>query len=644
MVYVSSTSKKALFLVGSVVIQFWFLHHLYQFFVLYNTPNIRLVHHAEGGSSELAHNMVLEKLATEGANRQDKCLAYFEFLNETAPDFRSIDLKLADLSYEAELDVKSEHEFYEIEYNNLKKLYKTQNKNVEDINSRELLDSINSQLKSNKKIRSQLVSTLGAFRSYFRCENKLSHEQCFDLELRLFPWFTFEAPAFKRWDGTEFSHYPRIQVVEGASVKIEINSKKTSSACFWESFANKFYGKGIVIPINSKDDLKDAFKLIKVFRHLGNTLPIQIAYSSHKFQIDKEDFDTLGSLSRDTIVFTSELDKINKNKQELWLVDLATTISEEYKDMFSKLSVTLLATLFNSFQECIVMNPLSVPFQTLDRLFETEEYNANKLFLFQARQTNKIVSERYHKLIVELAESALESLIFSDHLSLSPLHNKYLDASTPVRSTDDRIFVVDKVAKLEGILNAMMLSVTTKIPGSELLAIGQTLLQDTYGFNELQPGAIGESHNLENPNVLSRQSAHFITPRQLLWISDGFYQCVAPNLELNDELEKLRRDPRRPGIFKDVHDEDTLSKLFEKMIPIKALIIPPVTPPPSTGWKGTDYCDREIYELSYRVKIEDREKDEVVAGTLVKFTPHESAQLEKISEIWRADYEFSKLV
>ncbi|KAK6459983.1 mannosyltransferase putative-domain-containing protein [Scheffersomyces coipomensis] len=226
-----------------------------------------------------------------------------------------------------------------------------------------------------------------------------------DFENKLYPWLSKSLPIFQNWKGEK---------LPTNELPIYDRSKKSSSESsnlFIRDFQLKSNGKGIVIPIvlsSARDrQLSNVCRLIKVLRALKNTLPIEITYMKSNNDLNEQEMKQIIEAARtdvsklpssykayfellhrdQTAKFASEKDF---PKQVIWFVDLTPLKNTKQHPLVAKnyiynspSFIYTLGTIFNSFEEAIILSPHTIPLIEIEQLFQDESYRKHGHLLFK---------------------------------------------------------------------------------------------------------------------------------------------------------------------------------------------------------------------------------------------------------------------
>lgn len=136
--------------------------------------------------------------------------------------------------------------------------------------------------------------------------------------------------------------------------------------------------------------VEDTVKLIHLLRALNNKLPIQIVYYDN---LAKETKDKIVTAAREVMVtvpksfelvsrlFPEDYLTNGLPQQEVWFVNTYNAIHANFKKKFHKFSNKFLATIFNSFNEFILVDADTVLMQNPEYFFQLPGYKNTGTFL-----------------------------------------------------------------------------------------------------------------------------------------------------------------------------------------------------------------------------------------------------------------------
>lgn len=221
------------------------------------------------------------------------------------------------------------------------------------------------------------------------------------LEHKLFPMFSGDFPTFQRWDGLLVEGYPKLVASSGKMTTT--NVEKGPKASFWKHLKESMNGRGIVISLG-EGGVSDVKRLLRVLRTVGNRLPIQLV---HKGDLSRAAMQEIINIGRgDVIVEIGDVSQSIGNPQDIWFVDAGKSVNSSSAHLFKRFSNKWIASLFNSFEEIILMDCDAVPFVDPELLFNTTEYKESGALFFVDRLIDEYIKTNDLKLALPKALSA----------------------------------------------------------------------------------------------------------------------------------------------------------------------------------------------------------------------------------------------
>ncbi|CUS25219.1 LAQU0S37e00210g1_1 [Lachancea quebecensis] len=384
-----------------------------------------------------------------------------------------------------------------------------------------------------------------------------------DIESRLFPTFTRELPIFTRWDGTVRNEFPLLNKhyeiqPEGSSIS---HKQKIP---FWRQVKNSMNNRGIVISLG-ESGVTEVKRLLNTLRLLGNKLPIQLV---HKGDVSAEAMRSIVDVGRrlstqNTNTAAHEFD----TPQDVWFVDAKRCIESKDHVLFKRFSNKWIASLFNSFEEMILMDSDAVPFINPETLFDSDEYREAGALFFKDRLIDEHIKTSDLNFYRKLLPSDEECRAFGIPPSTEKTMNNDFIKSGYKHLMESGVVVIKRSNHLPGLLisTAMQLwKVTNKVVygDKEFFWLGQSISgNENYQFNKNAAGALGTLKRKENKATnytCSTQLAHFDENLRLLWINGGLMNC------------------KKPSWFFDLRKQKSLRLKFESAAELETYFIAPV--------------------------------------------------------------------
>lgn len=136
----------------------------------------------------------------------------------------------------------------------------------------------------------------------------------------------------------------------------------------------------------------DVKRLLKVLRAIGNKLPIQLV---HKGDVPKAAMQDIIKVGRGdfNLEIENQFHSIG-NPQDIWFVNAEKTLNSSSSHLFQRFSNKWIASLFNSFEEMILMDCDSVPFVEPELFLEATEYKDTGALFFKDRMIDEYIKKK----------------------------------------------------------------------------------------------------------------------------------------------------------------------------------------------------------------------------------------------------------
>lgn len=594
-----------------------------------------------------------------------KCELYFDELYKLNHDWEVIDVTELDYNKDYKTETFDKKKFIEDQIKEYKK--KNEDKEPNDGELAEFNKKYDEYAKNTYKIEQNMIDAVTHLRVFGQCylkddsnsilnwfssEDKtektnkkqaINIDTCYDVEQRLFPWISREFPAFTRWDGETVYGIPRmseyVDTYDDYDEQLPENPKDEYSKadsedfnikegdgkeknekravrknCFLNSWRKALNGKGIVISAADKH-LDDLSGLIRVLRALNNKLPIQIV---HKGDLSKDVMTKLVNEARtEQIKIPKDIyDKvkyqvpINFPKQEIWFVDAKRCVRKEYRDKFNSFANKLIAYLFNSFDEILLMDTDAVPLVKPIELMKLGPYKRTETVFFKDRFNHERVSAHDTTFFKNLMPSNIDESLFD----ISPvgnltLNNRYMSGQFR-HSMEAGVVGIKRSTHFIGILTSIQINfwdaTSRRIWGDkELFWLGQSVAgNENYEFNKNNVVSVGtltpmsdRPRNTIAHELCSTHPGHLSGDDDftLLWINSGFKYC-----KIGDAWEK---DYERDEVKHMFGDKEAVHKGYSEPMRINAALLPPNGDrevqndlnEPRMGWTMTPKCSMYMW-------------------------------------------------
>jgi hypothetical protein len=452
---------------------------------------------------------------------------------------------------------------------------------------------------------------------------------CSTISKKLFNWLSNEYPIFTKYD----------KQLQPTKINPYISTPDLQESCFIKSLQLNLSGKGIVI--TSNDALVPELSgLLSLLRITGNTYPIQIF---HNNDLSLESIKILNDIANEPIMkLPKEIPEFKIPKKiptlDLIFVDVSEVIHFKYKKYFNSFGMKLLAYLFNSFEEMIMLDTDTVIVENIDDFFNTFQYSTEKAFFFRDRNVNSFLYEG----IVDYFKSYLNYDKEVHYLNLprvsdETLNNRFFGAFAR-HYMESGLFVINKKEKFDGVVTSVIIQMFKLFSGSlhgekEFIWLGQEIMGNSYSFNSNAAIAIGElspESEMISKELCTTHPAHIDDKFNLLWFNSGFLNCK-----------------KYEAYYKDINYERNQDKTLielkkEYLSPLHithGLIPPPAeytvkssTGEPTRGWTMTQQCSNYMW-CAYNI-IGGANNLNIPKGEVISFESISTKKWDYLGRLW----------
>ncbi|KAK6204462.1 mannosyltransferase putative-domain-containing protein [Scheffersomyces amazonensis] len=486
---------------------------------------------------------------------------------------------------------------------------------------------------------------------------KINTKNCNDLEMRIYPWLSMHYPIFEKWNGDIQLHPPKYNNYKSSTPNLD---KNNNNGCFLSKFKSDLDGRGIVLTLGDTH-LENTLNLIKLLRALDNTLPIQIVYydnlgANTKKEIVKaarEPFKDLpASFENISHMFRDNYDH-GLPKQEIWFVNAFNAVHEKYRDKFSSYGNKLLATVFNSFEEFILVDSDIVIFKNPNWFFDIAKYKESGAYFYKDRSTGDIRPESDTHFFKKMFPSSIDSVMFG----IPMVSEKTLDLegmNGEFHFMEAGVVALDRIRHFNSILLMPQLYFMSpfkhRIYGEKeffWLAFAVNGDED-YEFDKYFAAAVGEikpdrvrknGKPYQAKQICNAHPAHLSdADDSLVWLNSGFHFCG--KYHLVDYENDLKKQGNR--YLKTFETVEEIRKYYYDPIDIVHAIIPPFIDAhhndfpnseeePPTGWEMTHVLCHDYMWCTYS-SIGAGENYH--NGTIINFSKEERDYFKYLGDIW----------
>ncbi|CAG58251.1 uncharacterized protein GVI51_C03685 [Nakaseomyces glabratus] len=414
----------------------------------------------------------------------------------------------------------------------------------------------------------------------------------------------------------------------------DLEAVDTFNANFWINWKKHARGRGIVVTFK-EEEANMMMKLIAVLGHLKNRLPIQIVIQGNKF----------GSR---TIEMLKE--KAIEKKQQIYIVDATKLLMEKYAEVHIQgYTNKWIASIFNTFEEFILLDVDTVPFINPKKFFEKKGYRTTGFYMYQDRN---LVNEKLGRKCVDIISGAqlsgYEARVLNTGFLYSPYFAREDDYTTAsarayyklfnnwtLHQAESVLVVINKKQKLGGLLMSFMLNTQIALKqcflgDKEFFWIGQLMNNSPYYIDERPATIVGplSSPTDEQSNyykICSAQLGHLGEDGKLDWVNGGMQVCKFKNAAMKDFTDD-------PEFFKSRHkDAAVLQNFYDSTVTLDGYM---TADPPSCQWMNIRECQKYMYCI-----ICDKKPSLGTAAPgdmtpSVQFTDKYHAQVNDIARIW----------
>lgn len=486
---------------------------------------------------------------------------------------------------------------------------------------------------------------------------------------RVYPWISQQFPLYERWNGDSYYHPPNYEeILKDETHKGETpTTRYLTSQIFLNQFKDTSNGKGIVLSITEKH-IDDTVNLIRLLRALNNKLPIQIIYFDDLSQSSKTKL--LRAARGEINKFPKSYEKVYNGKQpsfppqEVWFVNIYESVNPRYRNLFKKFDFKLLASLFNSFDEFMLIDADTILVKRPEFFFKQQAYQQAGAFFFKDRTPLLKRPITDGQFLDKMGPSAIDSMMFD-----IPMMSQYTTHRELFKGLrlymESGLVMIDKRRHFSSILMMIQLKFIHPISGSmwgdkELFWLGFAINGDeNYKFNNRFAAAIGQltssqyrkgkdGKTLNAKEICSSHPGHISDDddRSLLWFNSGFRFCHEAN-NLNYEKESKNSE-----ILKSLNGPLEFEKYYSDPLRITHAIVPPLNKnlqkmynydeEPADGWTSEPNCNKYMWcaysSIGGRTSPEENSHKETLDGLLIDYTPEEIAYFNYLGDVWVGNY------
>lgn len=506
---------------------------------------------------------------------------------------------------------------------------------------------------------------------------KYTFNSCGDLESRIYPWLSKKLPTFTRWDGTVLKdQLPRMcKYIDGLAcdsdykrIPTPVKSSLTGGqACFLDHFKSQLNGQGLAMTINEGPHLEISIRLIRLLRSLDTNLPLQIVFN-----------DPISQEAMDQMVKAARTEFYDQNGRalaelELWFVDVREALSESDRGRFGGYSNKILATLFNSFSEMMLLDADTVIVQPPEYFFNLPKFKQHGTLFFKDRNALERRPKDDTLFFRKLMPSDMDTIFFNfpqitgytlDRNFFQGI-NHYMESGLVMINKRRHFTQAFMMTQLNFIRPA-----NGRIYGDkELFWLAMTLIGDeSYYFNKLACAAIGiETPESERVNhapkgktsfksreICSNHPAHINGEDEhtLLWFNSGFQFCG--QVDKVDFVQDFNQKFR----YMLMESVEQFTQVMKGKIIIKEAVVPPDNidlgleakndeHEPDRGWinprmycNGYTWCAYSSIGGNLMDSIKKEMTTSMQSGYFIQFNEDEIARTGYLGDVWMSEFDF----
>lgn len=420
---------------------------------------------------------------------------------------------------------------------------------------------------------------------------------------------------------------------------VQINDIQRFNENFWSSFLNYSTSKGIVVTM-TQNDIEMFKKLLNVLKFLGNTLPIQIVTTGNDF-----DEDTMAILSQFVSLYN----------QEIYLIDCSTIINKTYIHAYiTGFLNKWVATLFNTFEEIILVDIDSVPFVPPVEFFDIKQYKQSGMYMYRDREilkdgTPETCLDEFKLLLPSSKEVSLKMTNFKFALSKSnALHLMDSSKNKTTLTMEEKVFygffqqgkmhqvdsglvVINRMKQLSGLLVAFTLHLSQRFEkcihgDKEFFWLGPLVAGKDYNIDLTHAGTMGILHETEErgTGICATQIAHVNEENHLMWSNGGLNICkfkdaANKDFRINEQFFTNR-----------YKDPESLQAIYNSPLQIDGIVIPDVDASP---WMQTRECTQYRF-CAYFKESKGMTSASNSDGGVIRLNSEQVEKYNKISSTW----------
>lgn len=555
----------------------------------------------------------------------EKCREFFSFIDKKDPEWAITPLQ--NVVYDKTVVAKGlyfKNAFQTIKAE--KKKEKKQNPDIDpEVVTAEDMKKINGwfheRVNQTEALENKMADLMTVIRSFGHCffgDSNPLKELKSKFSRKVTAYFDNDLPTFETPDGeTHNNKFP------GARQYTEEDS-------IVQYYHENIKGKGVVISASTRYT-RDVSRLIRVLRALNNKLPIQIVHRGDILTKSKKLLQGAAVAPIDELMkhyYTDqatvqkvlpEIDLTDPSKygsefpiQHLTFVNIERPVKSLGRNYFSNYNNKLLAFMFNTFEEVILVDADAVPLELPYDIFHSPEYKETGAYFFRDRSlkdSNDWIETNYFSKLMPHSHNTIDMA-----LGIKPVTEHTLDAPymRGWRHTQEAgIVLYNRKRHFSALLAILPLAlwgepVKSSIWGDkEMYWLAMSIVGDEdYSWSKYSAASVGEltkdpSRKIYNVTAASEvclsHPGHISSSGRILWINSGFSYC---------KKNGYGRDERRFP-FSTFQDKNELKAIYQNPLRVRDAIVPPDLPPLRPRGSPIDLSE----EVKYKLELSLRKKD-----------------------------------
>lgn len=454
---------------------------------------------------------------------------------------------------------------------------------------------------------------------------------------RMFPMFQFVNVTSDQY------LYPKLTDLRTGKVITKPKTKQRAleyNLNFLRNWRNEAKGKGLVITIES-NNLHILRKLFKFLKENGNSLPIQLVFKRNV---------TLARFKDAIISYAEESD------QHVTIIEIEALIDDSFnKGTFVGYDDKFLASIFNTFEDVVMMDIEVIPYVNPEELLENEEYKNSGLYMWRDKYLGALLHAYICTDVMKSLEPSMDEYkTIGSKFPLRMNDPRLTDTSDPMgailhgyynlylmHQVDGGVILLNKKQKLGGLIMGMVMNMHRDYAHcstgtKEAFWFGPYVAGMEFAVGTIDAGIIGPirrstiEDRLGVPEICSNQVIHVDHEDKLLWGKGTFYECESDKLqEIDIESEVGIRKRSLPSTDVNVvrRDEQQFASKEPKrgFLAITGFIIPSRV---VKKWKYRIGSSVEYY-CTFVDRIGDAD------SKLVRFDKKTKRFVNHLAQIWR---------